>query len=141
MNKPKPFFKNFDYADDPTGPGTGLYAKPGKYKSVEDFRLQYQKRKKKRRLAMLSLILQATDKNFIVDPQEGIFNVPFNPSEIAPFGLLDGLYPQEDLENKPSGNLFYGVQDSHLFYSDDGKTEETSEDSEETHNLASDPKD
>lgn len=39
-------FKNYDYADDPSGPGKGLYSDMDKYKSVADFR----KKKRSRRM-------------------------------------------------------------------------------------------
>jgi hypothetical protein len=121
--KPFVFFKNYDYANDPSGPGKGLYnGKMDRYKSVSDFR-----KRKKRRRAMLNILLQAFDQNLLVDPTEEFFNPPYNPAEISPMGLTDGIYPQEDLENKPSGNLYYGVTDTHWFPADDGETQEESE--------------
>lgn len=42
------FFKNYDYTDDPTGPGKGLWNGPvGKYKSVREFIEKSRKRSKK----------------------------------------------------------------------------------------------
>jgi len=100
MNKePRVFLRNYDYK--------GL-----------------RKNRRKRRLAMLQLLLQASDTNYLVDPTEEIFNIPYNPAEISPMGILDGMYPQEDLEDKPAGNLYYGVSDTHWFPADDGEIEE-----------------
>lgn len=46
--KNKIFFENYDYSDDSSGPGIGLFHGPmGKYKSVDEFRKSKSKRNKK----------------------------------------------------------------------------------------------
>jgi hypothetical protein len=90
--------------------------------------------KSQRRSILLKIM--ASDKNYLVDPTEEFFNPPYNPAEISPMGLLDGMYPQEDLENKPAGNLYYGVTDSHMFLSDDGATRDKSKNKGQSVDLA-----
>ncbi len=117
-------YKNYDlYAVEPTdlGPGTGFHQNMDKYKSVADFREAKRKRnehKAKTRKALFKCIeLQASkkDMNNLVDPTEGqVTPMPFSPAEPAPLGLYDGIYPQEDLENKPVTNLYYGRLETHL---------------------------
>lgn len=117
MSKKKPmvFFRNYDYVD--TGgdsPGTGLYS--GKYKSVMEFRQKKRnKNMKKRERAIKDLVRNASDdQNELTDHYEMTTTpIPWNPPEIAPFGLFDGIYPQEDLEDKPIwGPMFYGILES-----------------------------
>jgi hypothetical protein len=59
--KPFVFFKNYDYVNDPSGPGKGLYQDMTKYKSVSDFRKKKRKQQK-RRQSMLNILLQTSDK-------------------------------------------------------------------------------
>lgn len=132
-------FNNYDYAEDPSGPGTGLYrGKMNKYKSVADF-LKKKRTKKQRRKAALLLAVafpelveglkyaEVGDENDLQDPYEDqglndpLFNV--SPAEVAPLGMLDGMYPQSDLEGKPSSNLYYGINETHEYAgADDGET-------------------
>jgi len=46
ITKSAQFFKNFDYADSPSGPGTNVFQNMDKYKSIDEFR---KKRKKKQK--------------------------------------------------------------------------------------------
>jgi len=47
------FFRNYDYAENKTGPGTGLFSNIDKYKSVSDFRKKKMKSRKKQLKKML----------------------------------------------------------------------------------------
>lgn len=51
-------FTNYDYADDPSGPGKGLYSEMHKYKSVSDFR----KKKRKRRMETIKKLKDTKPK-------------------------------------------------------------------------------
>jgi len=113
-------FRNYDTYKLPgpdVGPGTGLYQHMDDYKSVSDFRKKKRAEKIRGRRKMLFAILAKTavDKNHINDPLEDqVTEMPWNPSEpLGPLGLNDGIIPQEDLENKPVTNLYYGVLDNH----------------------------
>lgn len=118
------FYKNYDlYEVEPTdlGPGAGFYQNMDKYKSVSDFRDQKKKRNERksklRKAIFKSIELQASKKdvNNLTDPFEGqITSIPFAPAEPAPLGLYDGMYPKEDLEDKPATNLYYGRLETHL---------------------------
>lgn len=126
---PRVFFRNYDYKDDPTGPGTGLYQNLDKYKSVSDFRKR-KKRIKQRKKAYLQ-ILAKIDSNNLFDPYEdqGVSPMPYAPAEPAPIGMLDGIVPHSDLEGKSPSNLYYGVMETH--FADDDEFEEEDEDIEE----------
>lgn len=111
------FYQNYDtYETGPgkQGPGAGLYQNMDKYKSVTDFRSKKRKKKiRKRRAEFLQILLKlAGDKNNLTDPTEDtVTPMPFSPAEPAPLGMLDGIYPKEDLEGKPVTNLYYGRLD------------------------------
>src|SRR5665213_4490537 len=116
---PLVFYKNYDLYDTEgaagkakQGPGTGLYGpEMDKYKSVQEFREKNKKRKKriKKRQAQIIqmfLALAEDDKNNLTDPYEsqGITPMPYAPAEPAPIGILDGIYPHEDMEGYPTGS-------------------------------------
>lgn len=111
------FRRNFDY-------GEGFYANMDKYKDLASFRKKQRKAKmNKRRLAMLEILTAKpnTDKNNLQDTLESqVTEMPWSPEEpCGPLGMLDGIYPQEDLDAKPVTNLYYGRLDNH--YVDDKK--------------------
>lgn len=112
------FFQNYDlYETDGPGPGAGLYSKMDKYKSISDFRKKKRAESmRKRRKSMFEAILvTAKDNNNLTDPtEETITPIPFNPAEPAPLGLIDNMYPKEDLEEKPVTNLYYGRLETHF---------------------------
>lgn len=112
------FFKNYDLYD--TGgpsPGTGLYQHMSEYESVSDFRRKKRKENiSKRRKAFFEALLltTASDKNNLTDATEDtITSIPWNPGVGSPVGLLDNMYPGEDLEDKPVSNLYYGRLETH----------------------------
>lgn len=46
--RPEVFFRNYDYADDPSGPGKGLFNGPmDRFKSIKEFLEHKRKRRKK----------------------------------------------------------------------------------------------
>src|SRR5271165_1955717 len=98
-NKKEPniFFRNFDLSN-------ADFIK--KIKKIKE-------RKKKMRAAILES--SNKDKNELNDTLENqVTEMPWNPAEVCgPLGILDGIYPQEDLEGKPSTNLYYGRLDNH----------------------------
>ncbi|HWZ21351.1 MAG TPA: hypothetical protein VNW06_01785 [Cytophagaceae bacterium] len=107
-------------------PGTGLYQHMNEYKSVSDFRKK--KRKKAmlyRQMALLTAVAEPEsvkekkykDSNNI-DANEDVTPIPISPAEVSPIGMLDGIYPKEDLDGKSVENLYYGRLETHL--SDDG---------------------
>lgn len=109
------FYKNYDLYDtgDPS-PGKGFYSDMEKYKSISDFRTKKRKKKMKERQATFLhfLVKVAEDQNNLTDPTEGqVTPIPFSPAEPNSLGLLDGIYPKEDLEGKPVTNLYYGRVD------------------------------
>lgn len=142
------FFRNYDYSDDPSGPGVGLYhGAMDKYKSVKDFIDKKKKRNKKRtNRAKMAVLLAITcpdavagrvykkDTNDLQDPYEGPPNenaadkpsesssFPYNPAEVNPIGVYDSIIPHEDWEFHPTHNMYWGIQESHNFSADDGKT-------------------
>jgi hypothetical protein len=97
------FFKNYDM---------------GEYQEKVKSRGKKRKRKIKKRQAQLVhmfKVLAEKDTNNLTDPYEGIVNpIPFAPAEPAQMGMLDGIYPKSDLEDKPVGNLGYGILETHL---------------------------
>lgn len=118
-------YKNYDlYEVEPKdlGPGAGFYQNMDKYKSVSDFRDQKKKRNERktkiRKALFKSIELQASkkeDNNNLVDPTEGqVTPIPFAPAETTQIGLYDGMYPPEDLEDKPVTNLYYGRLETHM---------------------------
>lgn len=133
------FYKNYDLydtegVDGPAkqGPGTDLYQNMEKYKSVADFRKKKRKKKIKKRQAQVIRMFQVLaekDSNNLTDPYEDtVTPMPFAPAEPAPIGMLDGIYPQEDLDGKPEGDsLYYGVLETHLVDDETFEEEEESE--------------
>lgn len=64
------------------------------------------------------------DNNNLQDPYEDqdiTPLAPISPAEVAPIGMLDGIYPKEDLDGKSVENLYYGINESHEYATDDGK--------------------
>ena len=130
------FYRNYDLYDTEgangkakQGPGQGLYGPDmDKYKSVSDFRRKKRKKKIKKRQAQLIKmfeILAKKDNNNLTDNYEGVVTpIPFAPAEVAPLGLLDGIYPQSDLDDKPVGNLYYGQLETHMADDEDSEEEE-----------------
>lgn len=112
------FFKNYDLYDtgDPS-PGTGLYQHMDEYDSVADFRNKKRKeniRKRRQALFEALLVTTASDKNNLTDATEDtITPIPWNPEVGSPVGLLDNMYPGEDMEDKPVSNLYYGRLETH----------------------------
>lgn len=55
------------------------------------------------------------DSNDLDDPLEesNVHEIPWVAGDINPIGMLDGMYPKEDFENKPITNLYYGVLETH----------------------------
>lgn len=47
MDKKSQFFTNYDYIDNPTGPGEGVYKNQKKHKSIKDFLKKNRKRRRK----------------------------------------------------------------------------------------------
>lgn len=131
------FYKNYDLydtegVDGPAkqGPGAGLYQNMEKYKSVADFRKKKRRKKIKKRQAQLIRMFQVLaekDSNNLTDPYEDtVTPMPFAPAESAPMGILDGIYPQEDLDGKPVGDsLYYGMLETHLADDDASEEEES----------------
>ena len=127
--KPKVLFKNYDLYPSKTGPGTGLYQNMDKYKSVSNFRKRKKKRSiKKREYQIIRMFysLAGIDINNVPDvyEEQGVTPIPYAPAEPAPIGLLDGIYPREDLEDKTVDNLYYGQLETHFTddaAADDGK--------------------
>ena len=127
------FYRNYDYTETEgvngpakQGPGTGLYGpNMGKYKSVDDFR----KRKQKRRAEILSVLLKQALDTPLDDVKEPNFS--YAPAEPAPIGMLDGITPKSDLEDKPiSSPMLYGITETHMF-ADDALVEDEDDEKEE----------
>lgn len=123
------FFKNYDlYDTGGSSPGTGLYQNMQKYKSITDFRKKKRKKNIKKRQAQLIKmfeVLAKKDINNLTDPYEGIVTpIPFAPAEPAQIGMLDGIYPKSDLEDKPISNMYYGILETHLADDDSDDEEE-----------------
>lgn len=120
------FFSNYDYApqESDIGPGAGFYSKMNEYDSVADFRKKKRKDNiRRRRQAMFKAILTSTakdnsDENHLTDPtEETTTPIPYEsaPPGGSPMGLLDGMYPGPDQEDKPISNLYYGRIETHTF--------------------------
>ena len=132
------FYKNYDLydtegVDGPAkqGPGTGLYQKMDEYKSVSDFRKKKRKKSIRKRQAAILYILSKTDNNKIVTPEDNVnnTNIPYPPAEPAPIGILDGIYPESDLEDMPVGNLYYGILETHFADDPEDKSKNDKKDS------------
>jgi hypothetical protein len=134
------FYRNYDlYGTEGVSgpakqsPGTGMYQNMEKYKSVADFRRKRRKKKIKKRQAQLIRmfeVLAKHDSNNLTDPyEETATPIPFAPAEPAQMGMLDGIYPKSDLEDKPVGNLGYGILETHLV-DDEEQEEELADDKE-----------
>ena len=102
-----------------------------KYKSIAQFRRQQDQARQRRRSAMLFAIAypdkvmgkKYRDENDLRDVYEdqGITPLaPISPAEVAPIGMLDGMYPKSDLDGKGPENLYYGILETHM--ADDGET-------------------
>src|ERR1019366_16797 len=83
-----------------------------KYKTITDTAKKKRKKRRKRIAQMVDIMLKLAE----IDKAETDANmsIPFAPAEPAPIGMLDGIYPKSDLEDKSVGNLYYGVLDSHF---------------------------
>ena len=78
------------------------------------------KHRHRRKMAIYNSIIS---KTALTDPMDGqITPMPYAPAEPAPNGMLDGIYPQEDRENKPISSLYYGIMETHM--ADDEISEE-----------------
>ncbi len=128
-------YQNYDlYDTGGPGPGKGLYQNMSEYKSVDDFRKKKRKEKKRKlRKAMFESILMSKasdgkedkneklykmidDYNNLADPNnEDLEPIALNSCEPggSPIGMLDGIYPEEDLEMTPRGNPYYGQNETH----------------------------
>lgn len=92
---PNPFFRNLDY-------GT-------REERLKRLKGKHRHRKK---MAFYNSILI---KTALTDPYDGqITPIPYPPAEPAPMGMLDGIYPQEDRENKSVSPLYYGIMETHM---------------------------
>lgn len=103
------FFKNYDYIEDPTGPGEGLFQNMHKYKSVKDFLNKKRKRNKKARKHILSMIKLGID--FVADDYSSPDNYNFFDSEInnyLPSGQTDYANSNYDFEDKNISELNFG---------------------------------
>lgn len=136
------FFRNYDlYDTGGPGPGTGLYQHMDEYESVADFRKKKKKEnERKKRMALFESFMSTTTKPQTIRSEKiakilnmvDIFvksasdcncldfaheehdtQLPFNPAVPAPLGLIDSMYPEEDLEGKPVTNLYYGRLETH----------------------------
>jgi hypothetical protein len=58
-----PFFRNYDYTDSPSGPGTGLYHNLDKYKSVSDFLKSKKQKKLKDKYKANDSLIEDTKEN------------------------------------------------------------------------------
>lgn len=140
--QPKVFFRNYDYAETEgvggknkfKGPGKGFYSEMDKYKSVADFLKKKRKEQKRRKMALLYAIMYPDavvgKKYSSRDPYEdqGITPLaPISPAEVAPIGMLDGMYPQSDLEGRGPENLYYGILETHEYAADDGQANDTAD--------------
>ena len=148
MNKeqPKVFFRNYDLYNtegvdgspkNPT-PGTGLFHDLGKVKSVKDFLNKKKKEQKRRKMALLMAIVypeSVENKKYASqDPYEDqdiTPLAPISPAEVAPIGMLDGIYPKSDLDGKSIENLYYGRLESHEYMANDGYNEPNIEEKED----------
>lgn len=118
-----PFFrKNFDY-------GEGPYSHMNELKTITDKVKKRKKRMRKRKAQMVEIWLKLaeTDK----DETEANMSIPFAPAEPAPIGMLDGVYPKEDLEDKPVTNPYYGIMETHNF-ADDAEKDKLTDDKKKT---------
>lgn len=151
MTKPKAeqsrvLFRNYDlYETEGVGgkdrapsPGAGLYQNMQKYKSVSDFLKKKKKRKRQQRKMALLLAIAfpelvegkkfKSDENDMQDPYEDqdiTPLAPISPAEVAPIGMLDGIYPKSDLDGKSIENLYYGRLETHEYAADDGTIGDT----------------
>ncbi len=123
-------FKNYDYIENPTGPGAGLYQNLDKYKSVSDFlkkkrernkdkyeaddswieddgKISKRKNKIKRRLALLSLAI-----DFKIDDQIQSGPILGDSGTVSDSvyvgGLMDTTFPLPDFEGKTPEQLNFG---------------------------------
>jgi hypothetical protein len=93
-----PFFRNLDYGQ-----------RDNKINSLKG------KHRHRKKMDLYNAVLAKEDNNNLTDPMEGqITPMPYAPAEPAPNGMLDGIYPQEDREDKPVGSLGYGIMETHM---------------------------
>jgi len=120
-----PFFKNYDYVDDESGPGSGLHS--GDYKSVADFLKKNRKRNKdkykgedfiqedngsihkkkaNRRISLLKIAIDFPDDSQINNPIIGEGDSYTNSIPVG--GLYDYIIPKPDFEGKGPESLNFG---------------------------------
>lgn len=134
-----PFFLNYDYADDESGPGTGLFHHMTDYKSVADFLKKKRKRnkdkykaeeflqeddgsvhKKKaaRRMGLLKMAIDFPNDSQINNPIIGEGDSYINSIPIG--GLYDYIIPNPDFEGKGKESLNFGED-----YTEDAQPKES----------------